>query len=275
MRPPTAMQMPGAGDLVHARLLGHPDRYDEILTEHLPRLLDPLNTTLVRWWFRRHRDITRPDTLHQLLLYLQLCNSHQYGAVATHLAGFATGLQSAGLLARMDLAAYQPQTGRYGAGVALAAAHEVAACDSGAALAQIVMAARTGLPAQAIAAASMADLAASLAASEEGYGWLINKLDREYGKLGRTSRDATLLLANSADDHQALRDQPGGAAVANAWTARRAALSGYRVQLARHDHQPITVLRSLLHDHHVRALGVDPGTEAVTNRLARAAPRAG
>lgn len=265
---PAVTLMPGAGDIIHARLLGHPDRYNEILTCHLSSLLDSLG--LRQWWFRRYRDTLRPDSIQELWLYLHLTAADQYGAAAARLGAFATDLQARGLLVSLVLASYRPQTGRYGPGEAMAAAHEVAAADSAAALAQIMMTALAGLPGQAIAAASMADLAAGLAASDEGEGWLVNQLDREYGNLDRTLRDATLRLADPATDHQALRDYPGGAAVADAWAARRAALSAYRAELARHRRQPITVLRSLLHDHHVRALGVDPDTERVTNRLARA-----
>ncbi|MFB4284830.1 lantibiotic dehydratase [Nonomuraea sp. MTCD27] len=267
---PVTMLMPGAGDLLHAQLHGHPARYDEILTCHLPRLLQALD--LERWWFRRHRDTLRPDSLQQLWLYLQLSGPDQYTATTAHLADFAAHLQAQGLLARLCLAAYQPQTGRYGPGTALAASYQVAAADSAAALAQITMAARSGLPAQAIAAASMADLAAGLAPSPgAGYGWLVNQLPREYGELDRTLRDTSLLLAEPSDLYRALRDRPGGEEVARAWTVRRAALNVYRAELSRCRRAPITVLRSLLHDHHVRALGVDPDLEGVTNRLVRAA----
>ncbi|GAA2899795.1 hypothetical protein GCM10020220_106620 [Nonomuraea rubra] len=171
----------------------------------------------------------------------------------------------------MSLHAYQPQIGRYGPGKAMAAAHRVAAADAAVALAQIRMAAFAKLPGQAIAAASMADLAAGLATSDEGYGWLVNQLPRQHGELDRTLQDTTLHLADPVNDDHALRAHPGGTAVADAWALRRAALHDYHAQLGRHDYLPITVLRSLLHDHHARALGVDPVAEAVTNRLARAA----
>ncbi|MEV0167796.1 lantibiotic dehydratase [Nonomuraea fuscirosea] len=270
MERPVAMLMPGAGGLLHAQLHGHPARYDEIMTGHLPRLMQALD--LERWWFRRHRDTLRPDSLQQLWLYLQLSTPDQYAAATARLADFAADLKAQGLLARLVLAPYQPQTGRYGPGTAMAATHQVAAADSAAALAQITMAARSGVPGQAITAASMADLAVGLApTSEDGHGWLVNQLDRAYGELDRALRNTTLLLADPAEDHKALRDHPGGAAVADAWAVRRATVSEYRAQLVRHHRLPITVLRSLLHDHHVRSIGVDPCTEAVTNRLARAA----
>jgi thiopeptide-type bacteriocin biosynthesis protein len=200
-----------------------------------------------------------------------LPSSDQYGTAASRLAEFATDLQAQGLLARMVLAPYQPQTGRYGPGEMMAAAHEVAASDSATALAQITMATRSRLHGQAIAAASMTDLAAGLAPTpEQGYRWLLGRLRQEHGKLDRALRDLTLLLADPADDYQALYRYPGGPEVAAAWATRRAALGAYRARLTGH-REPVVVLRSLLHDHHVRALGIDPDAERVTNRLARAA----
>ncbi|MGR6919381.1 hypothetical protein ACU635_34525 [[Actinomadura] parvosata] len=55
---------------------------------------------------------------------------------------------------------------------------------------------------------------------------------------------------------------PGGPA--------NAALAAYHRTLAQ-QRDPATVLRTLLHDHHVRALGVNPEFEKITGRLARAA----
>jgi thiopeptide-type bacteriocin biosynthesis protein len=64
---------------------------------------------------------------------------------------------------------------------------------------------------------------------------------------------------------------PGGEQVAAAWTARAAAAAAYTARLApaATRHTPETVLGSLLHLHHVRALGPDPRSEAVTYKLAR------
>lgn len=58
--------VPGYSALLHAHLFGHPLRFDEILTDHLPRLLDNVEDHVVLWWFRRHHDTTRPDTDHHL-----------------------------------------------------------------------------------------------------------------------------------------------------------------------------------------------------------------
>ncbi len=273
-RPVTVAQgealLPGGSALLHAQLFGHPMRFDEILTDHLPRLLNNVTGHVVSWWFRRYHDTTRPDSDHHLGLYLRLPGPQDYGAVAGLLANWVAELSALGLLAHLNLGTYQPQTGRYGHGATLAL-EDVFAADSAAALAEITMAARAAIPSDAIAAASMADLAACFATSPEaGWRWLIEFLPEERGRLDRSLRDATLLLAGTPDDRAALSVQPGGGVVAAAWDHRRVALAAYLDKLAE-ERDPATVLRSLLHDHHVRAVGIDPDGERVINRLARTA----
>ena len=67
-----------------------------------------------------------------------------------------------------------------------------------------------------------------------------------------------------------LRALQGGDAVAVAWGTREAALAAYHRELAA-QRDPGTVLRTLLHEHHMRALGIDPDFERQTGRYARAA----
>lgn len=55
-----------------------------------------------------------------------------------------------------------------------------------------------------------------------------------------------------------------------AWQERDTALAVYRRELAP-QRDPAGILPTLLHEHHMRALGIDPAFEKVTNRLARAA----
>ncbi|MGH3915281.1 MAG: lantibiotic dehydratase [Pseudonocardiaceae bacterium] len=263
--------LPGRSELLHAQLFGHPMRFDEILTDHLHHLLRNVTGHTRSWWFRRHQDTTRPDTNHHLSLYLRLRGAHDYGTVAMQLGNWAAGLRALSLLADLNLATYQPHNGRFGHGAVMTAAEDVFAADSAAALAEITMATRGGIPVQAIAAASMVDLAAYFAPkAKEGWRWLIDQLPQERGNLDRSLRDAALLLADTASDWAALRTYPDGGTVAMAWDRRRTALAAYRERLAE-NRDPCTTLRALLHDHHLRVVGVDPDRERVTNRLARVA----
>jgi hypothetical protein len=103
-----------------------------------------------------------------------------------------------------------------------------------------------------------------------GYQALVRCLDQGSGPLDRFHRDLACSLADPADGLAALRALPGGDAVAEAWGRRDAALAAYHAQLLV-QRDPGTVLRTLLHEHHMRALGLDPALEKETGRLARAA----
>jgi hypothetical protein len=56
--------------------------------------------------------------------------------------------------------------------------------------------------------------------------------------------------------------------VLGSWRQRAAALAAYREELAS-QRDPLTVLPSLLHLHHVRTVGIDPDRERLGRRLAR------
>src|SRR5262249_44376444 len=49
-QPPAAWSPAGAGEVIAARILGHPARYPEILTGHLRELLVRVAPDLTRWW---------------------------------------------------------------------------------------------------------------------------------------------------------------------------------------------------------------------------------
>ena len=150
------------------------------------------------------------------------------------------------------------------------AAHRVFAADSAAALAQIRFAGHAdAFTAQALAAASAIDLVQHLAPSEaRGADWLVRELPQSTGRLDPRLRDQVLELT-APGGRDTLSVLPGGQAITLAWQARAAALDAYRLRLAGAD--PLRAARSLLHLHHVRALGVDPTAEALTLRLARTA----
>ncbi|WP_030898821.1 lantibiotic dehydratase [Streptomyces sp. NRRL F-5126] len=256
------------GDFFHAQLHAHPGRYDEILSGHLPRLLAAFGDAPPTWWFTRYREMARPDADQHLDLTLQLPQG-AYGAAAKHAREWAEALRNLGLSSGIALTAYHPQTGRYGHGAAMDAAHQVFATDSAAALAQIRLAERAdAYSPQAIAAASALDLVTQLAPdAAEAEEWLVRNLPQGSGKLDRALRSQMLELA-AADGRSALVALPGGPQVADAWRSRASALNVYRHALGR-ERDPLTVARSLVHQHHVRALGVSPSAEATTLRLVR------
>lgn len=265
-RPP----FPEAQPVLYARLRAHPGRYDEILTLHLAELLAAISDPEPLWWFSRHREVARPDADQYLDLVLHLAPG-TYGAAAEHVRTWADALHRSGLAAGLTLADYQPQTGRFGHGDAMDAAHQVFAADSAAALAQIRSAdqATDAIAPQALAAASVFDLITHLAPTrDEGIDWLIRQLPQATGRLDPQLREQVLRFTHPSSP-SAPADLPGRDAVAPSWQARAAALDNYRRALTGYD--PLNAARSLIHQHHVRALGADPAAEAVTLRLVRAA----
>lgn len=97
----------------------------------------------------------------------------------------------------------------------------------------------------------------------------MRNLPQGTGPLNRSLRTQVLELA-APNDTSALTALPCGPAVAEAWRARAAAVDAYRNALTG-QRDPLDVARSLLHQHHVRALGVDPRAEETTIRLVRTA----
>ncbi|GAA0284417.1 lantibiotic dehydratase [Actinomadura nitritigenes] len=269
---PEAAQLPGRSRIVYAQMHAHPLRYNEILIVHLPELLQALEPQ-PRWWFRRHRRMAHPESGEYLAVYLELPHPDLYGQVAEAIHEWAAGRRSQRLLAEVSLATYGPQTGRYGHGPAMDAAHTVFAADAAAALLQIKTAEQSTLDLRALAATSMIDLASSLSASsEECLTWLIEHLPRGRGPLDRALRQQCLDLADCLPDlggnGPAAWPSALGPQLPSAWRARRSAAAKYRTALES-QRDPTSVLRSLLHLHYVRAIGVDPDLERLTGRLAR------
>ncbi|SEO93514.1 lantibiotic dehydratase [Actinacidiphila rubida] len=263
------LHLPGAGNLLCAWLRAHPGRYDEILTHHLPLLLAEVGDCLDLWWFTRHRQTARPDADQHLDLILHLAPG-THAAVTGSVNNWATTLNRSGLASGLVLADYRPQTGLFGHGPAMDAAHRVFAADSAAALAQIQLTDQDNTFApRALAAASAFDLLQHLAPQHgQGTDWLIQRVPRATGRLDPHLRDQTLHLTSPTGlDH--VGRIPGGGAVTEAWHARAATLAAYQLHLNGAD--PLRAARALLHQHHVRALGVDPTGEALTLRLARTA----
>ncbi|NED83972.1 lantibiotic dehydratase, partial [Streptomyces sp. SID11233] len=123
------------------------------------------------------REMARPDADQHLDLAL-LLSPDSYEVGARHVRAWADSLHTMGLASGLALAPYQPQTGRFGHGPAMDAAHQVFAADSAAALAQIQLTERPDAFApQALAAASalrlVTHLAPDAAAAEE---WLVCNL---------------------------------------------------------------------------------------------------
>ncbi|MFF7156957.1 thiopeptide-type bacteriocin biosynthesis protein [Streptomyces sp. NPDC008139] len=258
-------RMPGLTDWAYLKLYGNEARVPEVLTAHLPRLLEQLET-VPESWFIRYAD---PDA--HLRIRLRLPSPDDFGAVTREVAAWAAGLRDEGLVQRVQWDTDQPETGRYGTGSALAAAETYFAADSTAALAQM----RLAVPADlhpGVTAASYVDIACGLLGSPSaGHDWLVRHLLRSDGATAPRPAQALALRLTADDDPKpVLVDFAGGDSVRDAWTERREALARYRQALHAQGITPAEVLPSLLHMHHNRVAGIDPDAEATCRRTARA-----
>ncbi|GAB3288946.1 lantibiotic dehydratase [Parasphingorhabdus pacifica] len=261
--------LPGSAPWAYVKLYGHPDRHNAVLTGHLPELLSTWDSE-PEWWFLRYYD---PDP--HLRLRFRLRDRDEAARAAAGINAWVARLREHGLVGRAQFDTYYPETGRFGTGAVMEAAESVFAADSRAVLAQLhTVDHRDGVPARALAAASMVNLACSFHdAPAEGMRWLIETARTPSGPAPeRALRDTALRLADPRDDWATVRALPGGGDLAAAWQERRRALVAYRSALedsGRHD--PATMLADLLHLHHVRMTGVSLDAERVCLRLARAA----
>ncbi len=262
-------QLPGSPQSrwLFARLYAHPDRQFEIMAGHLPRLLAELGDP--QWWFLRYRSTHDPDHLR---LRIRTGSQDEYGAYTAAVGGWASQLRRDGVTPRLALDTYYPEIGRYGDGHVLAAAEAVFAADSEAVLTQLGQIPTPVAHHGALAAANLVDIACGfLGSTEAGLRWFTSRgYNERPAPAPRAVLDRAVALADPTGDFATLRDLPGGPAVLVSWERRRQTLATHRARLAKpasHD----DVLESLLHMHHIRAIGIDRDSERVCRRLARAA----
>ncbi|MFD8478799.1 lantibiotic dehydratase [Kitasatospora sp. NPDC059673] len=255
--------LPGASTWLSARLYGNPRRVDELLS-WTPELAGRWMKA-PQWWFMRHTD---PEP--HVRLRIPVSDTAAWPLAAERIGQWAQQLREEGLLTRMEIDTYLPETGRYGRGAAMRAAEQFFAADSRAVLAQLAYHRATSTDPAAVTSASMLDLATALLGEQAGHAWLLERVPR-YSEIA-LPRTAPRLAAELADrpDRLALTDE--GRALASAWYSRAEELARYREALNRDGElEPADVLGSLLHLHHARVVGFDPTSERICHRLARAA----
>jgi len=263
---------PGTSRLLFAKLYGDLHRQDLILAEHLPALLAQWGEKQPVWWFLRFRE--GHDHYIRLRITLSDSGPEAFGETARRVSTWADDLRGRRLLREVAYATSYPETGRWGAGKALAAAEAVFAADSRTVLTQLAQPERPHP--RALAAANFAAIAIAFTGSiTAAMQWLISHLPATApATVPRPVFTEAVRLADPRDDFHTLHRVPGGASVVNAWVERSTALAAYRVQLPGPHTlgvDPDDVLGSLLHMHFLRACGIDPEEKAVCLYLARAA----
>ncbi|GAA0956182.1 thiopeptide-type bacteriocin biosynthesis protein [Actinocorallia libanotica] len=223
------------------------------------------------WWMTRTRDLIRVEADHHLTVIVRLHDRQGWAPVVRAFGAFAESLAGAGLPGQVTFASYNEHPGRYGYGDALEAVERVFATDTSAAIAQLQVARSNGISSQAVAAASMTHLAAAFAPDPAtGYRALLARLPRGSGPVDRALATHVHQFADPTDGYRAVRELPDGSALAEAWSDRDTALADYHRAVSE-QREADNVLRSLLHEHHRRAVIIDTEVERDTCRLARAA----
>ncbi|MEU3261462.1 lantibiotic dehydratase [Streptomyces albidoflavus] len=261
--------LPGTAPWLLVKLYGHVDRQPEILATHLPQLLQQWGVQPT-WWYMRYR-----DPRWHLRLRVAVPREQDFAVTAQRVSAWADRLREAGLLTDMQFASSYPETGRWGPGPLMSLAEDVFAADSRALAVQFAQSARPRP--QVLAAANFVAIAISFTGSTAaGMEWLIT-----HGRitdprpLDRTVLGETVRLVDPTDDWAALRTAFGGDTIAAAWSERENALARYRHALdASGDINLNLVLDSLLHAHHIRAVGIDKDDERMCVRLTHAAAMA-
>ncbi|GLW74711.1 hypothetical protein Kpho02_70080 [Kitasatospora phosalacinea] len=258
---------PGTSRVLLASLYGDLERQDTVLTRHLPDLLTRLGHPA--WWFVRFR-----DPRQHLRLRIALPDPAAFGPAAAVISSWTAELHQAGLLSEVVYPTSYAETGRWGEGPAWAAAEDVFRADSAAVLAQL---SQPALPdRQALLAAHAVAITTGFTSSTtSGLRWLVDNVPTQApAPVPRPVFREAVRLADPANDWAALRAEPAGNAIVDAWTGRHVALDWYR----RHFPGPHTqgvqaddVLGSLLHCSYVRAHRIDFDDEAQVLYLARAA----
>ncbi|MGI5339831.1 lantibiotic dehydratase [Streptomyces sp. CA-181903] len=156
--PRAGRHLPGE-DWLYAKLYAAEDAHAELLGRWLPRLVRDAGEDTDRWFFLRYRD---PDP--HLRLRFHGAPGPLHGHVLPVLARHARSWQDAGLLRRLVLDTYEPETGRYGGPDAMPHAERLFHLDSRSALDQLALRARGGPkpPDEVLAAANHAALLESL-----------------------------------------------------------------------------------------------------------------
>jgi thiopeptide-type bacteriocin biosynthesis protein len=269
----TAAARPAAhtigGEWLYAKFYSSLHLHDEILGEHLPRLLDAVAPDTDRWFFLRYRD---PGAHIRLRLHGN--PDRLLRDVLPLVRDWAAELCDLGLVREWSLHSYRPETLVYGGAAVMSTAECAFRADSLVAAKQLSLLRAGGLDVdQELALAlNLVDIAREM--RPQDWSWFVETVPRDtHRERFRARRDELRSLVGA--DRDVVAKFCGGDELADAWRSRAAVLAEYREELSRQHHGAAVrdtharVLKSLLHMHHNRARGIDVTSEAVGYAMAR------
>lgn len=272
-RVPEIVHDPG-GEWLFAKIAVPLALHDRVLTGHLPGFAERVRPFTDHWFFMRYTDEELGDHLR---LRFHGEPRALWGDLLGALHDWVAGLRAAGLAGAFTIAAYRPETARYGGPAAIADAERLFAADSAAALRQLALrtAGELDPPLELIVAANHLDLLVHLM-PDDWRRWLLDTYPKDdYHPAFQAQRRRAVALLDPADDWAALRGVRGGAPLADAWRDRAPYVRAYgdRVRrLAGADQTHPFV--SLLHLSHNRHAGIDVDAERSTYAILRGTAQA-
>jgi thiopeptide-type bacteriocin biosynthesis protein len=265
------------GEWLYGKLYSGMHRHDEVLADRLPALLADLPASVDRWFFIRYGDPEphlrlrfhgAPDELNKVLL------------PALH--DWAERLRGDRLARRLVLDTYDPELVRYGGPDAIGRAEEAFAADSAAVL-TVLRLRRAGaltLAPELIAAIGYVTMIEAFGDDDWDERFLAAFPKNDDHSAFQRCRRAAVQAIDPYGHWAGLLAAEGGGALLAALRRRAGALAGYGElirRLAAAGGLPTTpraVQRSLLHMHHNRLIGIDPGSEGSSYAIARGAVEA-
>ncbi|AXK37819.1 lantibiotic dehydratase [Streptomyces armeniacus] len=249
---------------LYGKLYASVNCHNQILTEHLPRLLAELPRGVDRWFFIRYADTDGA----QLRLRFHGEPSVLHPELTPVFLDWVDQLRSVRLAGAFVLDGYEPEAARYGGTEAMAAAERVFHRDSVAVLEQLRLqtAGSTTVEPPVLAAANYLDMVRRFHGGDWPGFHLATPRDDEHHAYFREHRAAALPLLGN--DVMAAAFRAGAAEVTVACEARAAALREYAAHTTR-----ASAVWSVLHMHHNRLIGTDRKQEqrslAVSRGLAQ------
>ncbi|SEG75571.1 thiopeptide-type bacteriocin biosynthesis domain-containing protein [Nonomuraea solani] len=251
---PRRRHHPG-GEWLYAKLFLIGEHQDELLIDRLPALLDRLRPAIDHWHFLRYRD---PEP--HLRLRVAGTPETLSGHVLPALHDWVAANCAAGSLRRMVLDTYQPEYVRYGGEKAMPAAERFFHADSEAVVRQLGLL-RDGvltLEPELVAAANFMRIARGLGGDDWAAHYLEHIPKGDHHVAFRQHRRAAVRLIDPAGGWTALAAEPGGARLIESWGP----LADYAAELESTDPRTrLDIVRSVLHMHANRLLGIDRAAE--------------
>jgi len=275
VRQPPALHLPG-GQWLYAKLYTAAGRQRTLLAGAVREFVSGLAGEVDEWFAVRYAD---PEP--HLRLRLRGDPRSLPGTVLPRLNQWAGELIKAGLVRRMDLSGYEPETERYGGLDLLPLAHRVFHADS--ALASALLAGdldRQPPGPWLVAAVSAVDLVSALfsATPRDPHTWLLRQIRKSESRHAHVRPYLPQLLRAAAGSDSEVPGFPpqlfAGGNLSEPWGARTHSLRAYGAALheacADRGSEPLDrAALSLIHMHHNRLIGIDRASEETMLAAAR------